>query len=240
MFNTPSPTPAYLLELDDMSTYTAMEVFNEVNINGAAFSGVGCLVYFTNTVDDINFPSPGNNNHLWTWSLTSPGSDPVYVGEMLEIGASTGFNRADGLAFSNGDLYASDQDDGLYRIDEFLNAELVVPYSDEIVGGIASDSSSGIIYGLDDRNLEIIRFDLDAMSVVSVASYPTMGGSVVRDIDGLAAGGGKLYLITDEPGNFYIYDLARQQYVETIESPFTNGEVFSGAAYVTGSGLGEN
>jgi len=47
-------------------------------------------------------------------------------------------------------------------------------------------------------------------------------------------------LVTDQPGKFYVYDLAKQQYVETIESPFTDAQIFSGAAYVTGSGLGEN
>ena len=222
-------------------SYSTEEVFRTVEgVNGAAFSGIGCQVYFSS----FSGPAAGSSN-LYTWSLTSPENDPELVGVIVNNGVRIG--RADGLAFSEGNLYLSAQSQtsssapaGLYLVDPSLNAELVIPYSDEIVGGIASDSSSGIIYGLDDNNFEIVQFDLDDMSIMTVASYPTVGGSVVVDIDGLAAGDGKLYLITDEPGNFYVYDLAQQQYVETIESPFTNGETFSGAAYVTGSGLGEN
>mmetsp|Transcript_3562 Transcript_3562/g.6188 ORF Transcript_3562/g.6188 Transcript_3562/m.6188 type:complete len:479 (-) Transcript_3562:134-1570(-) len=231
-----SSLPAYLIDLDAM-TYSTENAFIDVNgVNGAAFNGVGCHVYFSSFAD-------GSSNNLFTWSLTSPEAEPVLVGKIFDNNGDR--IRVDGLAFSDGDLYASDQNDGLYRVDPSLNAELILPYGPDIgddpfIGGIASDSLTGVIYGLDDRNRKIVRFDLDTMAIVTVASYPSVGGGLVSDIDGLAAGNGMLYLVIDEPGNFYVYDLAKQEYGEMIESPFPSGQTFSGAAYVTGSGVGEN
>jgi hypothetical protein len=219
---------AFLLDIEDM-TYTQEDAAVEgQTMNGVAFSGIGCLVYFSSEFSptDFSYDVPRN---LWTWSLTSPDEAPVYVGAITGPGAS-------GIAFSNGSLYASSNFDGLYRIDPSLDAELLIPFGLSI-GGIASDSSTGIIYGTNDSSRRIVKFDLDNGTIEPVADYP----AGVFDIDGLAAGNGLLYLVIDRPGNFYVYDLAKQEYVDTLESPFpTSDYIFSGAAYVTGSGLGEN
>ena len=210
-------------------TYTVEEAFDGRQVNGAAFSGVGCQVYFTSTNPIDTF----FRNYLYTWSLTSPDNEPEFVGPIVDANSGAIVN-GDGVAFSGGDLYVSSNGRGLYKVDPSLDAELVVPYFVSM-GGIASDSSTANIYGLDDNGLRIVQFDLESASLMTIASYPG-----VTDIDGLAAGDGKLYLVTDRPGDIYVYDLEKQEYDDAIESPFGRFEKFSGAAYITGSGLGEN
>ena len=172
-----SPRPAYLIDLEDMS-FSTEEAFDTVEgVNGAAFSGIGCQVYFN------SYSGPGESStNLYTWSLTTPQKDPEFVGV---ISSNSGLQ---GLAFSKGKLYASSQNVGLVLVDPFLNTELVIPYtSSRLVGGIASDSSTGIIYGTDDTQYEIVKFDLDNGTIESVVDYP----AGEEDIDGLAAGDGK-------------------------------------------------
>ena len=54
------------------------------------------------------------------------------------------------------------------------------------------------------------------------------------DIDGLAFDNGRLYLITDEPGNIYVYNLGTGSYETPLTNPWTTSEVFSGAGAGTG------
>ena len=55
----------------------------------------------------------------------------------------------------------------------------------------------------------------------------------MTDIDGVAVGGGKIYLVADEPGTIQVYNLITASYQSPIGSPFANGETFSaGAAYM--------
>jgi len=55
------------------------------------------------------------------------------------------------------------------------------------------------------------------------------------DIDGLAAGDGKAFLTTDEPGVVYIYDLVANtgQYTDFLSPILTDG-LFAGAAFAPG------
>ena len=59
----------------------------------------------------------------------------------------------------------------------------------------------------------------------------------IRDIDGLAADNGIAYYVTDQPGLFYIYDIASGNQVGTLPSPFTGSAIFSAAAYVQGGAV---
>ena len=95
--------------------------------------------------------------------------------------------------------------------------------------GIDTDPVSGKIYGADDGNAKIVEINVVTNSVTAVADYP-MG---IVDVDGVAVGNGKIFLVTDEPGFIHIYDLATKSYNNPILSPFGATDLFSaGAAYM--------
>ena len=68
-------------------------------------------------------------------------------------------------------------------------------------------------------------------STTLVVAYP--GGET--DIDGLAYGEGKLYLITDEPGDIYVYNVGTASWDTPIANPWTSIGIFCGGSY--GQGL---
>jgi len=97
------------------------------------------------------------------------------------------------------------------------------------IGGLALDTSTGFLYGTNDSGTSIVRINNDG-TTVNVAAYP----AGETDIDGLAYGNGKLYLVTDQPGDIYVYDIASGLYETPLVNPWTTSETFSGAAFGTG------
>ena len=59
-----------------------------------------------------------------------------------------------------------------------------------------------------------------------IADYP----NGITDIDGVAVGNGKIFLVTDEPGSVFVYNLGTESYDSPISSPFGSIETFSGGA----------
>ena len=100
------------------------------------------------------------------------------------------------------------------------------------IGGLARSPSDGLLYGTDDgANDSVVRINVDGSTTV-IAAYP----AGETDIDGLAADdNGKLYLITDQPGDIYILDIATGTYDPPIPNPWTTSEIFCGGAL--GQGL---
>ena len=76
----------------------------------------------------------------------------------------------------------------------------------------------------------VYEIDTGAMTTTFRAPYP----SGETDIDGLAVYNGIAYYVIDQPGNFYIFDIATGTQLGTIPSPFPGSEVFSAGAYVPG------
>jgi len=99
------------------------------------------------------------------------------------------------------------------------------------IGGLAVDTTNGDLYGTDDgANDSIVRFNNDGTLTV-IAPYP----AGQTDIDGLAYGNGKLYLVIDEPGDIFVYDIVSGLYETPLTNPWATSEVFCGGAF--GSGL---
>ncbi len=99
-------------------------------------------------------------------------------------------------------------------------------------GGITYDPNTDTLYAVSDTTPDngIYIIEADA-SLTFVAPYPANQ----TDIDGLAYGNGKLYLVTDEPGDIYVFDIAGAVYGSPLANPWSSNELFSGAAF--GSGL---
>lgn len=97
------------------------------------------------------------------------------------------------------------------------------------IGGLAYDPVGMHLYGTDDSGANVVEINGDGSTTV-VTAYPV--GQT--DIDGLAYGGGKLYLVTDEPGDIYVYNIGTASYETPLANPWASAELFSGATFGPG------
>ena len=215
----------------------ATPVFDQLGTWGATTDFANDRILFTSSFE--GFDSEGNI----LYALPFGGIAPVKLGRIKNLGGNDSI-RIDGLAISDGVLYGAQQFDraggrGIYRIDlTTLEATLVLgipgdPMDNILfgsgVGGIDADPSSGKIYGADDYNKRIIEIDIDLGSITKIADYPPG----VIDIDGVAVGGGKIFLVPGTTGSVYVYNLSSSFYESPIISPFGVSENFAaGAAYM--------
>lgn len=100
-------------------------------------------------------------------------------------------------------------------------------------GGLAFDAGNGFLYGTNDDAIPgpagVYRIMPDGSGVL-VTAYP----AGETDIDGLAYGNGTLYLVTDEPGDIYVYDIMGGTWDPPLANPWTTSEIFSAGAFGTG------
>jgi hypothetical protein len=180
---------------------------------------------------------PPNNRVLYTTSAGSTVGDQLYewpVGSptpnllgTITIGAVA--NRMDALAMVDGTLYGfldAATNDGLYTIDLTTFEATLVFANAEAISGIDADPVTDVIWGVDDTTAQIVTIDPVAMTVTPVAAYP----AGQTDIDGIAVGGGKVYLVPDEPGSIFVFDIASGTYDPELANPWSAAETFSGAA----------
>lgn len=183
---------------------------------------------------EVYFNESGN---LWRWQ---DGSAPAQCCSMTLGGASTSvvamaYDPAAGKLLFTRNI----GDEGVLSLAvtpgscpascELVQEWLFSATANVDAGGIAWDPVAGVLYATNDdttpaSGIYILNSD---STETFVAPYPV--GQT--DIDGLAWGGGKLYLVTDEPGSTYVYDIATAMYETPIPNPWTTAEVFSGAGY---------
>lgn len=164
---------------------------------------------------------------------------PALLG-VIRDGTGADF-RIDGLALSGGTLFgsrAAGSVDGIYSIDlGTLVATLEFPFTDSI-SGIDADPDTGIIYGVDDTITSLVAIDVAGNTITPVTAYPDVANE--PDIDGLAVGGGRAYLVPDDnaPGLIYVYDIASNTFLTPISAPWgVAADTFSGAAYTTSAAI---
>ena len=213
--------PAYTV---DPQTSNATEAFVGAEVWGAAYD------YFTHRV----YFSAGTV--LWVW--------PVGAASPTELGVVTDSTAAtvvmEGLAFYEGTLFASKvsstgEGEGIYTVDPTtLQATRVIAYPDPsatTISGLDADPDTGQLYGTNDAVAlrGLVTIDPDG-TVTVVADY--LAGET--DVDGLAVGGGRAYLITDDqtPPEWDVFDLGSMTYTDTVTSPFVTTEVFAGGAWI--------
>jgi hypothetical protein len=202
--------------------FTGYQVWGAGLIPGAAAGDA--VVYFNNGSTLYRWPANGSPElcctltyQAATASVVSATYDPV-GGRML-------FTKN----ISVEAVYALPVVAGSCPVSCEMTQEIVYPSTADI-GGLAIDTATGNLYGTNDSGTSIVRINNDATLTV-IAAYP----AGQTDIDGLAWGDGRLYLITDQPGDIYIYNLGTASYETPIPNPWTTSEVFSGGAY--GHGL---
>lgn len=103
-------------------------------------------------------------------------------------------------------------------------------------GGFDYDSANDVFYAVNDsvtalptgRGLYRIRKPLASPAIEFVVASPNNDS----DIDGLAVGGGRVYLVNDNATQgAYVYDLASQQFLASIPLPYTINGTFAGATW---------
>lgn len=198
----------------------------------------------------------GPNDDIYAFSY----DDLLNPVKLVETFGSAGQDVAvDGLAYDtqNGVLYATrtlasaNEAEGLFTIDLTTGVMTnVFDYADATasfynIGGIDYNADDGLIYLADeDTTGGTFIYSFDPASPASGLSQVVAFPAGVTDIDGVAAGGGKIFLLTDNAnangGTHHIYDLASGLF-STVDSPYPApaGSPIApnpsgGAAYVPG------
>jgi hypothetical protein len=208
----------------DVNTLVATSIYaGPFESWGMAYDGVTNTLYWNNGA--TLYSSPYDINGL----------NPVELGDMTFNGAPRTFT---GLTFRDGSLLGTPNTatEAVYEINPttLVATQLwVYPSGDYDFGGLGVDVTSGLLYGVSDDSTPLGRglYEIDTVGQTATlrASYP----AGETDIDGLAAHNGLAYLVIDQPGDFYVVDIATGMVVGTIPSPWTTSEVFSAAAFIT-------
>jgi len=216
--------PAHMV---DVHSDNAVSVFSDFPVWGATADHSNERVLLTSST-----ASPGDvdGSILYEWS--PGGASPGSLGTITASGLAL---RIDGLAMVGNDLYGIHQysntagSAGLYLISlPTLEASFVVGTTNAAIGGIDADPATGTIYGSNNSLAQIVEIDL-VTGEIPVADYP----SGETDVDGLAVGGGKIYLVPDDtsPLEIYVYDMASGSYDVSLTAPWSASDSLSGGAY---------
>ena len=210
--------PAYTV---DPSTNAFTPHALGVQIWGSAYDAVNDIVY-------VN-----NGSTLYSWQVGS--LTVTTLGTITDPAGAT--QSMVGLAFYNGQLYGVKNiaNEAIWAINTTtLVATVHIDYADGDfdLGGFAADPNTGEFYATNDDTTPfgsgLFRINPDGTGTL-IAPYPT--GQT--DIDGLAVSDdGFAYLVTDEPGNIYVWDFTAGAYATPLNNPWTSSEVFSGGAWI--------
>lgn len=209
--------PAYQI---DPITNDTIEAFVGTQVWGAAFDVENDKVYFNSGTQLYEWPVGGSVNLLGT--IVDGADNPQAMV---------------GLAFHSGTLYGTKNiaNEAVWIINiNTLVATVYIDYvdADYDFGGLAVEPRTGLLYGTNDDTTPhgsgLFRINLNGTATL-IAPYP----DGQTDIDGLAISqDGKAYLVTDEPGFIYVYDLVAGSYLTPLNNPWTTSEVFSGATWI--------
>ncbi len=217
-----SVNDAYYVRMNGSST----SVLSDFPIYGATTDFSQKRILFTSSAGSPSMPINGDQ----LYALPFGGVAPVLLGTVTTDGTTP--LRIDGLAAIDGKLYGvvdNGLSDGFYSINltTFI-ATLIASYDPMTIdiSGIDADPVSKKIYGADDAQGSIVEIDPLTGSTSVLASFPI--GQM--DIDGVAVGAGKIFLVSDEPGFIYTYNLKTNSYDSPIISPFGQTDIFAGGA----------
>jgi subtilisin-like proprotein convertase family protein len=204
----------------DPLTNNTIEAFSGFQVWGAAFDEINNILYFNNGATLYEWPVGGTINTL---------------GTIVDEGATT--QSMVSLAAYGGHLYGTKNiaNEAVYMIDlDTLVATVYIDYEDADydLGGLAVDQTTGQLYATNDdvtpHGSGLFRINMNGTGTL-IAPYP----DGQTDIDGLSIGiDGRAYLVTDEPGSIYVYDLATAVYLTPLTNPWTTSEVFSAGAWI--------
>jgi hypothetical protein len=224
---------AQLVVGSDQSPATIFHIDINTTVATPLYSGGSAAVTWGMAYDNVTNTLYWNNGSaLYSSFFAMSGLTPTLLGTMTYNGATVNFV---GLGFRDGKLLGTRNitTEAVYEIDPVTRvATLLYAYPTTFdFGGVDVDAITNLLYGLSDTGTRgLYEIDTAAQTTTYRAPYPASE----TDIDGLAVYNGLAYYVTDQPGIFYIYDVATGSQVGTLPSPFTASAVFSAAAYVPG------
>ncbi|MCW8960481.1 MAG: hypothetical protein OQK29_02890, partial [Ignavibacteriaceae bacterium] len=210
--------PAYV---GNVTTNEWLQAFLGYQVWGAAYDNVNDKIYFN------------SGTILYEYEVSS--------GIVTELGTITDPGGAAqsmvSLAFYDGILYGTKNiaNEAVYEINTTTYvATVVIDYTDADFdfGGLAIDPNTGEFYGTNDDTSPygsgLFRINMDGTGTL-ITAYP----SGQTDIDGLAVSdNGIAYLVIDEPGDIFVYDLIGGTYLTPLANPWTSAETFSAGAWI--------
>ncbi|MFA6045305.1 MAG: hypothetical protein WC718_10005 [Phycisphaerales bacterium] len=215
----------YMVDVTGVTPPRTLVTGNAALVSGIAADEVGRVLYWT------------NGSQIYKAAYQTQGTlTPVLVGAVAP--------SITGLAFDTAarKLYGR-APDGLYDISVTTGAATRVFLSTaQDFGGFDYDPAADAFYGLNDstqttllpgRGVYRIDKPLSSPTFTRLADYPA--GEF--DLDGLAAGGGRLYMVNDTGAQpIYVYDLATSRYLTPLTSPFTGsmGPINAAGAWAPG------
>jgi hypothetical protein len=255
--STSNPAAMYL-DVNTMQVTTLWNSASQKKVNGmAADPATGRL--YTNDAARLNF-----------WNYGSLGTPPTLIAGMYRTSDFVSFSATgvDGLAFANGHLYGATSyqsttySRGIYEVATVPDG-LPTPHCVMTPLWLDPTASPGVsgtlsLDGLDFNPVDNLfyatqtedttpsggiytpgLYSIDAFgsgAITRVADFPTG----YTDIGGLAIGGGKFWLVQQEPGasriDIFPYDPATGLYGDTIYVPLTDSsQRAAGAAWAPGA-----
>ena len=210
--------------LVDPATAAAHPLYDGFRIWGAAFDAANRTVYFNHGPNLYAWPLDGAPGGLGVVKHDTSGNNLSFYG----------LAAAGGALYGTMPLGSAANPEGVYRIDPAtLSATLVITYAtpaDVDMGGLGADPDTGHFYGTNDEEPQqgLVRINADG-TLELLAPYP----AGQNDIDGLAIGDGRAFLVPDQPGQIYVFDFATLTYTAPITNPWTTNELFSGAGWIS-------
>ncbi len=194
---------------DDSAQPTIYYIDLSSNVAIVLYSGGTMAVTWGMAYDaDTNTLYWNNGSTLYSSPFNLAGLTPTSLGTMTFNGATVNFV---GLAFRNGMLLGTRNitTEAVYEINPatLVATQVYVYPSTFDFGGIDVDATTNLLYGLSDSGgLGLYEIDTNAQTTTFRSPYP----AGETDIDGLAVHGGLAYYVIDQPGLFYVYDIAHR------------------------------
>ena len=190
-------------------------------------------------VDDTNgkiYIADGSNFGVWDYSQQGTATLPTSIATFMDPTLTTTYVPL-GLAWAAGKLYGyRTTNDEIFEIDTTTGICTVVYNATPALslGGLAYNPADGLFYATNDSSTGsgYGLYSLDVFGVGGdnlVVAYP--GGET--DIDGLAVGNNRAYLITDDVGDeIYTYDLGTATWIKGATNPIVgSSEIFSAGGW---------
>jgi hypothetical protein len=218
----------------DVVTNRATPVLSGFGAAAMAVDGNTNTLYFmTNTVT------------LYKWDLDTPLTPPALVGTTVNKAgdnlslAGLAFDNANNKLYASRTLDSSSGPEGFYEVNPGTGAstlKFAVASSQFDFGGFDWDPQTGNFYANSDTGTPgIYRVDFINNNVQFVTPYPATSDNP-PDIDGLAVGGGKVYMVEDRAvqtgGKVYVYNLTTNAYEPALQTPWFFNEAFAGGTYI--------
>ncbi len=211
--------PTYVIDPDNGDEFP---LFDGFQVWGAAYDDDNNRILFNAGVQLFEWPLNGSPGLLGTITSSNNNLNLTMVGLAYH----------DGVLYGTTNIGTDPNPEAVYVIDTTtLKASVHITYNQSTAtidnGGLAVDADTGALYATNDSAKALVRIETNG-DLTTIAPYP----EGETDIDGLAVGRGIAYLVTDQPGDIFVYDLAAGEYVDPIPNPWATPELFAGAAWI--------